>query len=269
MNTKHDSFAAWQLVTIALVLGSTLTGCADTARYLRSEPVTHFPAKKALALPNEIKDYLQLHCTKAEDIKYEDADATNSQCLYISADASLLGSATLDKTKRDQIIRTLLSISDMNCSTFLHRAFANRAAFDSGKKFFQDITTVLSAGTASATPSVSSGLDVTNLLIGKSVDTFNATYYFDKTFQAMEAAIIAERAQRKAYITARQASNSYLIGDALSDIRAYDDGCSIKAGLSRLINVAEKGKDESEQKKLAVEVAEDAKKLTTYQTQFK
>lgn len=253
------------LLIAVLVL---LTGCADTAKYLRSEPSTHFPTKKTLELPNSIKQYLQLHCIHAEEIKYEDTASTNSQCLYISADASLLGSATLNKAERDQVIRTLVSISDMNCSTFLHRAFANRAAFDSGKKFFQDVSTAVSAGTASASPALSAALDVTNLVVGKSVDTFNSTYYFDKTFQAMEAAIEAERAQRHAYISARQADSHYLIGDALGDIRAYDDACSIKTGLSRLIGVAEKGKEESEKRKLEVQTAADAAKLNTYKTQF-
>lgn len=254
------------LMAVAVLL--LASGCADTAKYLKSEPSTHFPTKKVLELPDSIKQYVQLHCIHAADIRYEDTDSTNSQCLYISADASLLGSATLDKSKRDQVIRTLVSISDMNCSTFRHRAFANRAAFDSGKKIFQDVSTAISAGTASATPALSATLDITNLVVGKGVDTFNSTYYFDKTFQAMEAAIESERAQRHAYLVARQADANYLIGDALGDIRAYDDACSIKAGLARLIGVAEKGKEESEKRKLEVQTASDGAKLNTYKTQF-
>lgn len=136
---------------IILFFSISLGGCANTAKYLRSEPSTHFPAGTSLNLPENISPYLKLHCIKAEEIKYEGeetANSTNSQCLYVSADVSKLSSSPPDPTIRNQIISTLVSISDMNCSTFLHRAFANRSGFEYGKKLFQDIATATSAGTA-------------------------------------------------------------------------------------------------------------------------
>lgn len=262
---------------LLLIIGVLLlvSGCGSTAKYLESEPSMHFPTRTVLALPANIQPYLVLHCIKAADIKYEDEattdkattdkPTTNSRCLYISADASRLGSATVDSDTRDQIIRTLLNISDLNCQTFRQRAFANRAGFDYGKKFFQDVSTAVSAGTATVSAPFSAALDVTNLVVGKGVDTFNATYYFDKTFQAMEDAIRAERAQQRALITARQEDKkNYLIGDALADISAYDDACSIKSGLARLSAVAQKGLKDSETFKLQVESASTGNKVQTY-----
>jgi hypothetical protein len=105
-------------------------------------------------------------------------------------------------------------------------------------------------------------LDGVNLVIGKSVESFNATYYFDKTFQAMEAAIVAERAQRRALILAKQEGENYSLPEAIGDVRGYDDACSIKAGLSHLLSVAEGNKNQKEEGKETVEAS--ANKRQTY-----
>ena len=256
------------LYFIGLLSIVVATGCASTAKYLRSQPSTHFPTKTLLALPNDIQPYLKLHCISAEEIKYDDLDATNSQCLYISADASLLASASLDQTKRNSIIDTILSISDMNCSTFLHRAFANRAGFDYSKKLFQNIATATSAGTAFISPPVSAAIGGINLVVGTGIDDFNSTYYFEKTFEAMEAAIQAERAQRRALIDARKVSPTYSMVEALGDVRTYDDACSIKSGLARLIGTAENQKNLNKSAELKVQGATDATKFSTYIQEF-
>ena len=44
---------------------------------------------------------------------------------------------------------------------------------------------------------------------------------------------------------------------ALSDIRAYDDACSIKAGLAQLVQLADNKKKEDANTKLQVELSDD------------
>jgi hypothetical protein len=258
--------------TALLILG----GCASTSHYLRVTPTTHFSKSRGLQLPPSVSEFLTLHCLRWEGIEDDDktrevakeSNSANNQCMYLSADVTLLDSRDLQIQERNKIVRALITISDMNCSTFLHRAFANRAGLDYGKKFFQDLTTAISAGTASVSAPLSAAIDVANLVVGKGIDTFNATYYFDKSFQAMEAAIVAERAQRRAYITARLAKPDYLISDALGDIRVYDDACSFRAGLASLNNVAEAKKTDAEKGKASVELAEDSQKGEEYVRQF-
>lgn len=236
------------LVLVAL-LG--LTGCAGTAEYLRSEPVTHFQVTEKMPVPEQLEKLITLHCMKSPDTG-QDSPSHGKECLYLSADISKLASAAPDNQLRDQALAYLMGLSDMNCSNFLHRAFANKAGLDFTKSFISDLATGVSAGTVYANPAISAGLSVGNLVVGKGVETFNAVYYYDKTFQAMESAIAAERLRVKGYIIARQAKSNgtelpvlhYEILAALSDIRVYDDACSIKAGLAKLVQVADDQKAE-------------------------
>lgn len=255
-----------QFLAIATVV-MTLTSCANTAEYMRSQPVTHFPATSTLAVPDELKSLITLHCMKGQDVEYQENGANGKECLYVSADASNITS-TIKQTDsavvRDKAITFLTSLSDMNCSNFLHRAFANKAGLDFSKSFISDLATGVSAGTAHANPAISAALSVSNLIVGKGVESFNATYYYDKTFQALEAAVAAERLRIKTYMTAKQAQANtkdslvkYEIVQALSDIRAYDDACSIKAGLAQLVQLADSKKKEDEKNKVAVELSDN------------
>ncbi len=214
---------------------------------------------------------------KDQETSLKDANGVlTRECLYVSADAANL-TGTLKEEKlnvvvRDRTITFLTTLSDMNCSNFLQRAFANKAGLDYSKSFISDMATGVSAGTAHANPAVSAALSVSNLVVGKGVDTFNATYYYDKTFQAMESAILAERLRIRTYIIAKQAKSvdvkvpvQYDIMQALGDIRAYDDACSIKAGLGQLVALADNKKKEDAAVKIKVELsnspAETAKTL--------
>jgi hypothetical protein len=252
------------LLTSLVVL---VAGCANTAEYLRSQPVTHFPAAATVKVPDELKSLLVLHCMKDQDTSYSEKNTTTKECLYVSADASNITS-TLPKTEeaavRDKAITFLTSLSDLNCSNFLHRAFAQKAGLDFTKSLISDLSTGASAGTAHASPSTSAALSIANLVVGKGVESFNATYYFDKTFQALESAIAAERLRIKTYITAKQAQAAdpksrvkYELVQAISDVRAYDDACSIKSGLSQLVQLADSKKRDDERTKVQVELSAD------------
>lgn len=252
---------------LLFIFSLTLVGCAGTAEYLRSQPVTHFPATATVAVPDELKSLISLHCMKDQTAAYVENGTSTKECLYVSADASNLTS-TIKQTDtpivRDKAITFLTSLSDMNCSNFLHRAFANKAGLDFTKGFISDLSTGASAGTAFSNPAVSVALSVSNLVVGKGVESFNATYYYDKTFQALESAIGAERLRIKTYILAKQSQangqNStvkYEIVQALSDVRQYDDACSIKAGLAQLVQLADAKKKDDEKTKIQVELSSD------------
>ncbi|GJI97253.1 hypothetical protein RugamoR57_39710 [Duganella caerulea] len=244
-----------------------MSGCAGTAEYLRSQPVTHFPSAATIALPTQLNGLVTLHCMKDQAADYADGSGSaTKECLYVSADASQLTKTLLpaDATgTRDTAISFLISLSELNCSNFLQRAFANKAGLDFTKSFIGDMATGVSAGTAFKNPQVSAVLSVSNLVVGKGVESFNSAYYFDKTFQALESAIVAQRTRVKIYITAKQAQSNtpgaavkYDMSQALADIRLYDDACSIKAGLSQLIQLADAQKQTDQANKIAVELSD-------------
>jgi hypothetical protein len=144
------------------------------------------------------------------------------------------------------------------------RLSACRAGLDFSKTFTTDLATGISAAAAHAHPSVAAGLSVGTLLVGKGVDSFNATYYYEKTFQALKSVITANRQEVRRQVFARQAKARetvnpvpYSVTEAISDIREYDDSCSIMSGLDKLVQVAGQQQTKEEQNKRNVQVAED------------
>ena len=238
-----------------------MTSCAWTSKWLASEPSAHFSNAGALQLPASVSSYVNLHCMAVEKIKYyEKTDSTGAKprgteaCIYVSAEANNLFAAKLDPADLSALVESLVTISDMNCSNFLSRAFANRAAGDFTKTLIQDLATAGAAGTSWISAGVSSGLSGTNLLVGKTVDTFEGTYFANQAFDAMQSAISAERADLRKSITTKETNNSktgdghqdYLLQDAMSDIRGYDDACSIRQGLAKLAALANDAKSQAQ-----------------------
>lgn len=227
----------------------SIAGCANTSEYLRSQPVTEFYSpNEVIEVPGELQGLVTARCAKHQGTVIGHEANNKNACLYISVDASNLMkdiSAAKRTDVRDLAISFLMSASDMNCSNFLHRAFANRAGMELSNGMTSDLATGLSAGTAHATPALSAALSIGNLIVGKGTENITSAYYQDKTFQALDAAIEANRLSIKARILTKQQNARkktdpvpYDLVQSLSDIRNYDDACSVKGGLSRLVTIA-------------------------------
>lgn len=239
-------------ISIATFCAVAISGCAGTAQYLRSQPSAYYnePASDITLADKDLSALFHVKCMKAESKdSLAPGNQQSPQCLYVSVDAAKVSSETVvTRSIRDKAIAYLISVSDANCSNFLDRAFANKAGLDVSKSLSSDLATGVSAATAFNTPAVSAGLGLANLVVGKTVDNINSPFYFDKTFQAFEAAVLTERARIKSEIIARQATRplistnssavQYGIFDALADMRTYDDACSMRAGLAKLIETA-------------------------------
>jgi hypothetical protein len=233
-------------------MAALLAGCAGSARYLRSQPTAYYtePASTITLADADLSGLFKVKCMKAQSADpLVTADQQSPQCLYVAVDASQVRTDTsVSRSVRDKAIAYLIGVSDSNCSNFLDRAFANKAGLDISKSLASDAATGVSALTAFNTPAVSAGVGLANLVIGKTVDNVNATFYFDKTFQAFEAAIVTERTRMKSDIINRQASRpttsddssavQYGLFEAMADLRAYDDACSMRVGLSKLVETA-------------------------------
>lgn len=151
-------------------------------------------------------------------------------------------------TLRNSHVSFLLNISDHNCTTFLNRAFASKSGVDTTSRTFNDILTGLSAATANAQPHAAAGLSVANLVIGKTVDNVNSTYYFEKTFQALAASIHAERNGIKTELKKNLTDDigKFTIYDALALVHKYDNACSIRVGLEKLQGIAQDAANKTE-----------------------
>jgi hypothetical protein len=215
----------------------TLGACASAQGALRSQPSTHF-AVEDFTPPGELKDLVVVRCAAISDAKYDGKyqastakSPSKTSCRYVSADVTRLAGLKTDDSSPlpGMTIDLLLWISDYNCSNFLSRAFGVRSTFDLASKYIGDLASAASAGTASAAPGVSAGLDVVNLLVGKANSNFDSQFYANATFDAMESAISAERTKRKTEILAHRSTKPYSLAAALTDSRYYDDACAIKS----------------------------------------
>lgn len=241
-------------ITATAIIACVGYACGSTERFLRPEPAFHINSGQqiSLTLPDDIKDSVALRCVGNRQVSYTDGLPKPDQCLYISADITKIP-ALLDKfskeSNRDTVARLLISVSDQNCTTFLARAFANKAGIDTTNGILSDLATGGAAGTAAANPAISAGLNVGNLLFGKTTGNFDKTYYAEKTFQAMESAILGERAETKALIVTNlrtKKTSQYTIFDVLGEIKQYDESCSIQHGLLKLASVADENRKAGE-----------------------
>ncbi|MED5597191.1 hypothetical protein [Janthinobacterium sp. P210006] len=245
------------MIVLALTV---LTGCASADVYLRPER-TVFAQKKnvqtALSLvENENFDVWCLDSSgdraKPQSTERFQRDS-DLQCLYRSVDKDTLlpyfklTSTTIDggnaalAYKRDVYIAYLMSVADQNCSNFLGRAFANKTSVDSLRGTLNDVLTGSTAAIATSAPPTAAALALTNLVTNKSIDNFNQSFYFEKTFSAMRSAIISLRSELRIQIQSNMSKNyrAYSISDAMSDMTRYDEGCSIMAGVNKLQQLAD------------------------------
>ncbi len=243
-----------RLARAALLIAFSLQLCACAASNaaLRSQPAGFFSVKDYPVTLGELKGKVTLRCAKVAGTKYKDSSQpsqagdssqvpSNLECDSVSADLSGLSDVKQDDhDTAKEVINLLVAISDFNCSNFLNRAFSTRSALDFTSKLVADLAAGASAGTASVAPAVSAGMSGLNLVVGKTDAEYASIYYADKTFDALEKAIAAERTKRMTDIISRRDGDDYLVTTALSDSRYYDDACSIRAGLESLNAAAEK-----------------------------
>jgi len=178
--------------------------------------------------------------------------------------------ASTDRVAKANQIRavteSLLYYSLYNCNNFLSRAFAVKTdvGFSQGL-----ISTILSGTTTIITPVASipslvpTAINGGNTVLSGGVTDFNSAFYSSKSFDVMEAGIVAERQILRRQIEARlcmtevnsttvcsipksdnypgytpSAYNSSL--EALIDVGVYDRVCSFEGGLKELAQEAAK-----------------------------
>lgn len=238
-------------VVSALVgVSALIAGCAHTDVVLRPERTTFIQSQeKDFAVLVDQTRTVSLRCLDWDGAR--DTGTTGKQCLYFAADEQPIAE-TFAVLKPEQLVATrnlytslLLNLSDKNCSTFLGRSFANKASFDATKNLTQDVLTGSSAAAATLSAPTAATLSVFNLMVGKGVDNVNGAFFYEKTFQALETAIRAEREVIRSDIQDMK-TKSYEdapIYDVLAAVRRYDDACSIRVGLSKLQDLAQETKE--------------------------
>ena len=258
-----------------LALISLISGCAQYDKSLKTEAGIHVPLSNynSIAIDPDIKEYITIKLikTNGEIVTTEDGQAKENnedgnfrrvknrnsatktnpakiQAVYYSIDTTKLMGVTLDKTKRNKIIEILVLVSDLNSETYLSRSYAAQLYINSGVGFLERITTAVQTGTTKASPGLSAGLGISNLLIGGVGEELNSTVYANNTYEAIQESIKSERAKRKIEIINGMDMDydKYTIQDALSDIRYLAEVSSVRVGVGKLLQDARNKKDIAE-----------------------
>lgn len=242
---KHRNLHA----ALAVIMTAGVSGCASD-NWPKTDAWLHPAAATALAIqdkampgnnsetgapdtitnpPEAFKDAVRARCIRAETV-----DNGQTVCRY--ATVEILGDTKNTPTASDtkKLANYLKMVSDNNCRYFTHRAFGNKAAWDSSKSSINSITTAISSGTAFNAPTAAAILGGVNLVSGSIIDSINANYYQQQTFSAISTAIEAARLEQWGKITAEVTATTDIYG-LFSAISAYDDICSFKGALSRAI----------------------------------
>jgi len=179
--------------------------------------------------------------------------------------------------------RDLLGMSDYNCRHFLDSAFAVKSDTSFASSL---ISTIFSATTTVITPIseipalVPTAINAGNTATTGAATALDSNFFAKQSFDVMAQGIKASRAQRRAEIDARlcqtfhmfinkdgkakrkdtgcdvpkngdypgfHPARYYDMSDALSDVIAYDQICSIQGGLSVLTSDAANKKREADQ----------------------
>lgn len=245
------------------LFASFVCGCSATAALTTNEATVQFLTDDII-VPGHLQGAVSIVCVKdgaKRKIKDRVSDSDKGkttkerECLYLSIDGNKLYSqadtymqSTAESSKlRKDVMEIAVNLSDMNCSTYLHRVLANKSGFDVFSDIGESFMTAISAGTAITSPGVARGLSLSNLVLGTTVDQFNNTYFMNETFQALESISQAERLKIKLSIQAKQllADESdvddinYGLFEGLSDVRELDDACSMRVALAKLVEIAD------------------------------
>jgi len=238
-----------------LACGTIRDRVAPSEQYLHTQPTVVAPQKRNATFTVDTSvGKIAFRCVQD---RFPDSgiatgavggEARTNECLYLSADAeTVLNLPVKTETDRNNVVLTLITASDTNCSNYLFRVFATKAGLDTARNTLKDVATGLAAGTAHALPAISSGLGFANLFVGTAIDNVNTTYYFEKTFQAVEAAILEQRLKQRTAIQNRRSDplSKYAYLEAIADVRVYDDACSLQRGLARLVELTGEQKEQA------------------------
>lgn len=207
-------------------------------------------AESIIAAPGG--DTVKVKCVRTPRSSNGPTEASKAeQCLYQSIDEQdVLKVQIRSKAERNRMVYLLMNVSNTNCSTFLMRAFASKAGADATRNTGKDIATAIAAGTAKVASGLSSGVGLFNLVGGSAIDNFNTSYYAEKAFHVMAAAIDAERDKARTRIVKNSSADlaDYSYYEALLDLHTYDDACSLRRGLESLAKAAGDQKNDNEVK---------------------
>lgn len=210
----------------AVLLSCLMFGCAGARDVSRVEPLLFLPNQREIALPirsNEPPTASSITATCDRGTR----GAVRCSHVSVRLDAVLAASAsTLDE--RNRIIALLLGVSDYNCSAFTAQAFGRKARLQTANTILNNVSSALAARSEKN----SSLVEILNLAGKTGNDVLGHPSQLGSAETAVEIAISDARRKLREQIAKRAVEQveTYALLDALGDLTAYDEICSLQRG---------------------------------------
>lgn len=211
----------------AALVSCVMFGCAGARDGSRVESLLFLPHQREIALPIRSNEqpaaFIGATCDRGT------RGATRCSHVSVRLD-TVLTASTATPSERNRIIALLLGMSDYNCSAFTAQAFGRKAQLQTANTILNGVSSALAAKSQK-----NSSLVELLGLAGKTADGVLAhPSQLGSAETTVEIAIGDARKELRERIAKRALGQqeAYSLFDALADLTAYDETCSLQRGKS-------------------------------------
>lgn len=218
----------------AVLLSCLMIGCAGARDVSRVEPLLFLPHQREIALPTRSSEqpaaaFITATCDRGT--------RGAGRCSHVSVRLdTVLAVSTSTPHERNRIIALLLGVSDYNCSAFTAQAFGRKAQLQTANTVLNSVSNALAARSEKK----SSLVDMLHLA-GKTADgVLGHPSQVGSAETVVEIAISDTRRKLREQIAKRAVEQveTYALLDALGDLTAYDETCSLQRGKELALQAA-------------------------------
>jgi hypothetical protein len=229
----------------AVLLSCLMFGCAGARDSSRVESLLFLPHQREIVLP--IRPNAQPAAFIAATCDHGTRGATRCSHVSVRLD-TVLTASTATLSERNRIIAIFLGMSDYNCSAFTAQAFGRKAQMNTANTILDGVSNALAAKSQR-----NSSLGDLLILAGKTTDgVLGHLSQLGSVETTVEIAINdARRKLRERIATrARGQAESYPLLEALTDLTAYDETCSLQLGKELALQAAARASREEAERVL-------------------
>lgn len=222
-------------VSLALLCCLALA-CAGAHDPSRVGPLLFLPHQREIMLPLRSGDpaplpFLTATCNQGS------RGSLRCSNVSIRLDA-VLAASTATADERNRLIGLLLGVSDYNCSSFIARAFGRSAQLQTANSILANITHAIDERSKKD----SSVVNIINTLGRATNDVYGQPSQLGSVEMVVELAINDARKTLRSEIAKRAKEDvlTYSLLEALGDLAAYDEICSLQRGKELAVQASSK-----------------------------
>jgi hypothetical protein len=210
-----------------------MLGCAGARDRSRVESLLFLPDQREIVLPIQSNEqpavFIAATCDRGT--------RGTRRCSHVSVRLdTVLTASTAPLSERNHIMALLLGVSDYNCSAFTAQAFGRKAQLQTANTILNGLSSALAAKSERN----SSLVDLLTLANKTTNGVLEHPSQLGSAETTVEIAISDARRERRERIAtrARGQEEPYLFLDALADLTAYDETCSLQRGKELALQAA-------------------------------